>query len=478
MRLIDVLTSPWAIVPEKFAEIKEIYSRHLRGERIDIDAIEAKLGQPLNNEQKAYQVQNGVALLALDGVISKKMNLFSRISGGTSTQIFARDFRAALADPAVNSIVMIIDSPGGSVDGTQDLARIIMEARGQDKPIVGWIDGMMASAAYWIGSAADAIYIGAGTDAVGSIGVAMEHVDYSAYEQKLGIKTTDIYAGKYKRIASSNAPLSEEGRAYLQDQVDAIYTLFIDSVAQQRGASIEQVLNDMADGRIFIGQQAIDAGLVDGASTLDALIAELAAGSYGRKRLVGAGAAAAIGNDAGGAGVAPEPQLEAKGMMMKIEDLEKNHPELAKALREEGITIGIKQGRAEGAATERQRILDVEAQILPGHEKLIATLKADGKTSGAEAAVQVLAAEKAKSAATLAALNDDAPKPAPHAPAPTAPAVNQDPDAGKPLEERCKATWDKDTKLRGEFPDFASYLGYMRGMESGKVKVLGGQRAA
>lgn len=486
MRPIDVLTSPWAIIPEKFAEIKEIYSRHLRGEKIDIRAVEAQLGKPLNNEPQGYQVQDGVALLALDGVIAKKMNLFTRISGGVSTQVFARDFRAALADPNVNAIVMIIDSPGGTVDGTQELARIIAEARVQDKPVVSWVDGMMASAAYWVGSAADRVYIGAGTDMIGSIGVAMEHVDYSAYEQKAGIKTTDIYAGKYKRIASSNAPLSEEGKAYLQDQVDAIYTLFVDAVAQHRGASVEQVLKNMADGRIFLGQQAIDNGLVDGASTLDALIADLAAGSYSRKSMTGAGAASAAETETRDAGAASESEIQTNhtgDIPMNREQLQKEHPDLFNALIAEGMEAGLKQGRTEGASAERERIQGVEAAALPGHGDLIARLKFDGKTTPGEAALQVNAAERkklGKRADDISADAADVSAPAPSAAAAghIPPPEDKDVDAGKPVEERCKAKWEKDATIRAEFPDLESYTGYVRAQESGRIRVLGAPRRA
>ena len=96
MKVIDVLDSPWAIIPEKLAEIRDIYATHLRGEKIDIAAVEAKIGKPLNNEQEGYVVQDGTAVLSIEGVISKKMNLFSRISGGTSTQLLGRDFAEAL----------------------------------------------------------------------------------------------------------------------------------------------------------------------------------------------------------------------------------------------------------------------------------------------------------------------------------------------------------------------------------------------
>jgi ClpP class serine protease len=133
------------------------------------------------------------------------MNLMSQVSGGTSTELFARDVKAALNDPAVQSIVLLVDSPGGAVGGTMAAAAAVMTGRGV-KPIAAYSDGTMASAAYWVGSAADRVYVSSGVDQVGSIGVVASHVDVSQREQALGIKTTEIVAGSYKRIASSPNP--------------------------------------------------------------------------------------------------------------------------------------------------------------------------------------------------------------------------------------------------------------------------------
>jgi len=88
------------------------------------------------------------------------------------------------------------------------------------------------------------------------------------------VTVTEITAGKYKRIASEHAPLSEEGRQTIQDQVDAIYSVFVDAVAKNRGVSADSVLKNMADGRMFIGKQAVQAGLVDGIATMDQVIAD------------------------------------------------------------------------------------------------------------------------------------------------------------------------------------------------------------
>src|SRR3990167_8876447 len=116
MKILDILAAPWAIDPTKLIELQSIYATHMRGDKIDIAAVEARLGRPLANEPKAYDIVDGVAVLPIEGVIAKRMNLFSQISGGTSTQLAANSLRAVLADPAVHSIILSIDSPGGTVD--------------------------------------------------------------------------------------------------------------------------------------------------------------------------------------------------------------------------------------------------------------------------------------------------------------------------------------------------------------------------
>jgi len=276
MRIIDVLTSPWAIMPEKLFEIQQIYRTHLRGDKIDIKAIEAQIGRPLKNEKPSYQVLGDKAIIPIHGVIAKKMNLFSKISGGVSTQLVGKDIQNAMDNPEITGILLDIDSPGGTVEGTQELADIIFDGRDK-KPIIAYSDGMVASAAYWIGSAGHEMYVSGDTVHIGSIGVVAGHREYSEYEKKVGIKTTEIYAGKYKRIASQYAPLSKEGKQSIQDQVDYLYSIFVEQVAKHKGVSPDTVLKDMADGRIFIGKQAIKAGLVDGVSTFDQAINRLSA---------------------------------------------------------------------------------------------------------------------------------------------------------------------------------------------------------
>ncbi len=452
MKLLDVLTAPWAIQPAKLQEIQAIYATHLRGDKIDIGAVEARLGRPLANEPVRYEVIDGVAVLPVVGVIAKRANLFMEISGGVSTELLARDLRDALADASVHSIVLNIDSPGGAVDGTATLANMVMQARGV-KPIITLASGVMASAAYWIGSAAQKAYIAESTTVVGSIGVVATHVDVSGSEEKSGIKTTEIFAGAYKRIASQYAPLTDAGRASMQDQVDYFYSVFVGAVAENRGVSEDKVLKDMADGRVFIGQQAIAAGLVDGVSTLEALIAQL-----NRDRT--------SGQSSNSAGAAHNPSLSTQGNIMTPEQLAAAHPEAVAAIR------------AEGATAERSRIQAVEGQLIPGHEALINKLKFDGASSAGDAALAVNAAERATRAAQASAMANDAPDPLKQKPAATVQA-NAQPPADAPIEERAQAKWDSDAGLRAEFGGtFATYLAYAKAEDAGSVRVLSGARAA
>jgi signal peptide peptidase SppA len=426
MKLLDVLTAPWAIEPAKLDEIKAIYDTHLRGEKIDIAGVEAKLGRPLANEPKAYTIQDGVALLPIDGVIAKRANLFSQISGGVSTELVGRDIAAALNDPSVHSIILCIDSPGGTVDGTQALADLVTAAKAS-KPIVSLASGVMCSAAYWIGSAAQQVYIADTTTVVGSIGVIANHKDVSKQQEAQGVKNTAVFAGKYKNIASGNAPLSKEGLQSMQDQVDYIYSLFVSAVAAQRGVSADTVLANMADGQCFVGQQAIDAGLVDGVSTLDALVQQL-----NNDRMSGQTSRAGV------AQTKPTTPPKGKYAMLTAQQVASEHPDIAAAFR------------AEGATAERERIQGIEAQTLPGHEKLIATLKFDGKSTAGDAAMALLAAEKQTRTAQAAALAADAPAPVVHAAA--------DPVATSEKKEISRAEIDAKAKAHVKANPSVSYI--------------------
>lgn len=448
MKLLDVLTAPWAILPDKLLEIQNIYATHLRGEKIDLKAVEAKLGKPLQNEPKRYENQNGVGVIRVEGVLARRANLMMQVSGGTSTEMMRSQFREAMNDREAESILFVIDSPGGTVDGTQEFAEEVYRARGK-KPIKAVALGTVASAAYWIGAAADELYLASDTTVAGSIGVVATHVDVSRAEDRMGIKTTEITAGKYKRIASQYGPLSQEGRASMQEMVDGIYTAFVNDVAAFRKRSVDAVLEKMADGRIFLGSKAIEAGLADGFVLEQDILAALQRGRMGgfAKRAIGSS-----GRQHEGASMDKKAIVES----LTVEELKSMNPELAATLVAEGIktggevatesavakaladgrAAGIEEGKALGAEAERERIKSVEAQALPGHAELIEQLKYDGKTTGPEAAVKILQHEKEARVIHREKLKTDALKPIDQ------PAIQVNSPAGNPIgtsgEEKAK----------------------------------------
>lgn len=430
MTLLDLLRSAWAIQPERLLEIQSIYDTHLRGEKIDLPAIEARLGRPLASEQQEYRIrEGGVAVLSVEGVLAPKANLFMRVSGGASTQLLTKQVESAIADPRVRGLILQVDSGGGSALGVPELADTIRELAAV-KPIVTVTDGVMASGAYWLGSAANAVFGSGTTVQVGSIGVVMTH-NYTPNAS--GAQTTEITAGRYKRMATAAKPLDEEATAYLQQMVDHIYGVFVDAVAQHRGVSAEAVLEHMADGRVFIGQQAVDAGLLDGFMTVDQVAERMAANpaefATRRKAIVGARTVKGVnatteGNVPLAAGVQvggflPEPVLldppataTTKETTMDLKTLAEQHPDLLATIQADA--------RAAGAKAEQDRVAAVRAQSMKGHEALIERLAADGKTTGPEAAMAVLAAERAaQEAAGKAFVETDAPAPAKTSAAPS-----------------------------------------------------------
>jgi signal peptide peptidase SppA len=409
MRLIDIVNAPWAITTDMLSEIQGIYSRHVRGEKINLANIEAAIGKPLDNSAKGYVIQEGVALLPVDGVIAKRMNLFSKISGGTSTELVGQEFDKAMADPAVKAIILLVDSPGGTVDGTPELAAKIYGARNNGKQIIAFTDGMMASAAYWIGSACHEAYCSSEVSVIGSIGVVTSHVDVSGAEAKEGIKTTEIYAGKYKRIASQYGPLTKEGKAVIQEQLDHVYSVFVEDVAKHRGRTIDQVLEAMADGRIFQGSQAVSAGLVDGVSTLADCIAALQNTQQQTGltpyRLAGVASANQKENHAMSNPTIPAATQAGAPDCNSCQcgDCTK------KPAGEKAYSAALAAAKIEGAAAERDRIAAVRGTLIPGHEALIETMAFDGVSSAADAALAIIGAEKQLRIGALSAIEDEAP---------------------------------------------------------------------
>jgi signal peptide peptidase SppA len=359
MRLTDYIQkSYWAMVPEKLDMINQVVFNHIHGISIS-DDIKAAMSERKSLENKgAYVTAGGVAVIPVEGVLAKKMNMMMAISGGTSTELLKEVIKLAYEDKDVKAIVLIFDTPGGTVDGTEAIADYIYANRGR-KPVVAFASGLMASAGYWIGSAADMI-ITEQTGEVGSIGVIMAHYDYSKRDEMDGVKRTFIYSGQYKAAGNDSEPLSRETYDYLKAGTDYTYSLFVDAVARNRGVSAEKVLKDMADGRIFIGQQALDAGLVDELGSLDYAI-EVAMLKAGKSKNI------LTTKFKEERFMLDKTKLENEAVTLK--DLEGSFPELISQAKKEGAAgVDLETVKAEAAENERTRILGL-ASVQFGEEE-------------------------------------------------------------------------------------------------------------
>jgi signal peptide peptidase SppA len=172
---------------------------------------------------RSQETRGVVALLPLYGVIAPKANVMTEISGGTSVDTFAADFRSVMQDPDVKAVVIDIDSPGGSVAMVSEMAGEIRVARGR-KPIIAVANSMAASAAYWIGSQADE-FVATKSSLVGSVGVYGVHEDISGMQEQMGIKSTVVSAGKHKADGLPFGPLSDDAKAHWQSLVGAAFLL-------------------------------------------------------------------------------------------------------------------------------------------------------------------------------------------------------------------------------------------------------------
>lgn len=202
---------------------------------------------------------DAIAVIPIDGVIA---------GTGSAGVITPQDFRdklnQALDDDSVKAIVLRIDSPGGTVAASEEIALYVKAA---DKPVVVSVGDVDASGAYMVSSQADKIIALPGS-AVGSIGVITEIPNVAGLLDKLGVKFTVITAGTYKDAGSPYRSLTTTEKALIQGSVDEVYGQFIDIVAEGRKMPRSQV-ESLATGWAWNGTEAKKLGLVDQIGTFD-----------------------------------------------------------------------------------------------------------------------------------------------------------------------------------------------------------------
>lgn len=268
--LLEALGRPWYMEPDAAAYYAAIVHRLVMGEPItEFSAEEKKVkefafvvnaaSQKIGTVQDA--VDNGVAVINLRGAIMKY-----DYCGSPGTQSIIKTIQDANNNPAINSIVLQIDSPGGSVDGTQQLANAV---KNSDKPVVAYINGKMASAAMWIGSAAQTRIASSNTDIIGSIGTMASWNDYKGYYEKIGIKSHEVYAtaSTHKNLDFREAS-SGNYEPLIKNSLDPLNNEFIDNIKSNLPNADPTVFN----GAHYIAKDAKKKGLVDKIGTFESAV--------------------------------------------------------------------------------------------------------------------------------------------------------------------------------------------------------------
>jgi protease-4 len=216
-------------------------------------AISATLLGDITGES-SISLGDSIAVIHLEGTIQGGTGL------GATPEYILDQLDKALADDNVKAILLRIDSPGGTVAASQEIALAVKRAS-EKKPVVVSVGDICASGGYMVASQADEIIASPGSS-VGSIGVIMEVANVEELLNKVGISFTTLTTGAYKDAGSPYRSLTETETAMLNEQLTVIYDQFITDVAEGRDLP-ETKVRELATGWVWLGSEALDLGLVD-----------------------------------------------------------------------------------------------------------------------------------------------------------------------------------------------------------------------
>ena len=195
-----------------------------------------------------------VAVVDLKGVIS-------------SSEDVVRQMKKYKNNSSVRAIVLHIDSPGGGVVASQEMYEEVRAVRDGGKPVIVSMGSLAASGGYYVAVGGSYLVANRGT-LTGSVGVISEFLQVKDALDKLGIGVKTIKAGKLKDAGSPMRAMNEDDQKYFQALMDDVHRQFIDVVARERKMDVEKV-RELADGRVFTGEQALQLGLVDTLGTFE-----------------------------------------------------------------------------------------------------------------------------------------------------------------------------------------------------------------
>lgn len=273
VRVIEaIFAAHWAMTEDYLRTMLEIAARN---HEISPEALEAMRGRRVAEAENGLTLRDGVGIIPVRGPMFRYADFFSSISGATTYEGLALDFRRAADDNSMRSILVEIDSPGGEVNGVQELAGQIRAIDRGRKPVVAYVSGTGASAAYLIAAAAREV-VAAPNAVLGSIGVRAAIRDTSQRDERLGVRTIEFVSSQSPNKRAD--PNTDEGRLRIQATIDALAESFIRHVAELRGITAEEVVSLFGAGGVQVGDGAVAAGMADRLGSFETTLLELARG--------------------------------------------------------------------------------------------------------------------------------------------------------------------------------------------------------
>ena len=438
----------WAIEPDYLKAISK-------------ESLSTRSEKPLNNS-RSVSIRDGTAIIPIHGVITARTTLFSLFAGGASLEDLAKDFSEALNNNEVTSILLDIDSPGGVAVGPYEMAEMIFKGRSK-KPIYSYIGRNGSSAAYWLASATEKIFVNPSA-LVGSIGVV---TTIPVQEQP------DMDGYKNIEIVSSNAnlkrpdPKTKEGLAEIRRELDDLESTFIESIAKYRSITPEIIKADFGGGGVVIGRQAVKRNMADALGTYEEVLGLL---NQQNQSITINNQIMSNKENQTNADISKK-EITADYIKKEFPDVTKDIiQEVSEDIKKSAFNEGVEAGKKQ----ERDRILAIESAALPGHEDLIEEAKKDGSITAEKLALKIIAAEKNKASDYLAntkKAEEEIPKIEPNIDKSDTGEKQIPKDA--PLETRTKSMWESNAKIRAEFgEDFDAYFAFAKANESGQVRIL------
>lgn len=226
--------------------------------------LDQRLEETTVAKDAGWFITDKVVVVPLDGILVNERSESIFFMGDNPLSLFIEQLDKAQADPDVKAVVLRVNSPGGGVTASDIMYHRLMEFRAQRPgvPVITIIEDLGASGAYYVACGSDQI-MAHPTAVVGSIGVLVQTFSIASTLDKIGVKTHAIISGRYKDMLSPLKPLDEKEAQIVQVIVDKLYGRFVEVVAAGRPKLTTEQVKSLADGRVFVADEAQTLGLID-----------------------------------------------------------------------------------------------------------------------------------------------------------------------------------------------------------------------